>query len=48
MRKFLETLRSLKAEICQYPEFYSLMIVGCPILYALLLWLDNWSNAAVS
>jgi hypothetical protein len=47
MRSILDTMRSLKAEIRQYPGFYSLMIIGCPILYTLLLWLDNWGNTPI-
>lgn len=42
MRKFTEIMRHIKTELLHYPAFYALAGIGCPVLYALLLWLDNW------
>lgn len=44
MRKLLNQLRYLCEEYARYRVFYSMIFLGCPVLYLLLLWLENWAN----
>ena len=44
MEKVAALMRRTYKELRLYPAFYSLMTIGCPLIYALLLWLDNWGN----
>lgn len=44
MRKTLKSMCTVKAELRKHPEFYAVMGVGYPILYAALLWFDNWGS----
>lgn len=44
MRKLKNMMRDIYREIARYPAFYGCILTGCPLLYVVFLWLENWGD----